>query len=282
MNQTGGKAPELRRLSVTIVIPTLNAAKHFVQCAKSIRRQSRPADEVIVVDAQSSDETTEIAKTFGFTLISEPCNRAVARTVGLAASSSEYVLMMDADQVLAESCIEELSKAAFGMPYASLILNETTIGDDAWRRLLADEDRVEFEIGEGLPRWFPRDIAMIFFSNVDVSAPHIHGEDRAIRNGLATSGYTVGRVYGAAIYHNEPEFKSFLQKQFRNAFYGTNGTLLELYVRVSWRSALRKFNPIAAYSVLRSPLRLVEYYALLAARLTFQVSGMILSRRSSG
>src|SRR5215210_3313198 len=51
-----------QRLRLSVVIPALNEERHLDQLLSDIQRQSRMPDEVIVVDAGSSDATVRIAK----------------------------------------------------------------------------------------------------------------------------------------------------------------------------------------------------------------------------
>jgi glycosyltransferase involved in cell wall biosynthesis len=49
------------RIPVTVIIPTRNEARHLSQCLEG----ARLCAEIYVVDSQSTDETVEIARTFG-------------------------------------------------------------------------------------------------------------------------------------------------------------------------------------------------------------------------
>ncbi|MHC5141937.1 MAG: glycosyltransferase family 2 protein, partial [Planctomycetota bacterium] len=44
-------------MKISVVIPAYNAEKHIARATDSVMAQTRPADEVIVVDDGSSDAT---------------------------------------------------------------------------------------------------------------------------------------------------------------------------------------------------------------------------------
>ena len=49
-------------MRLSVVIPALNEERHLSQLLSDIQRQTQSPDEVIVVDAGSSDATVQIAK----------------------------------------------------------------------------------------------------------------------------------------------------------------------------------------------------------------------------
>jgi rhamnosyltransferase len=56
-------------MNVALIIPTWNAAKHWLPLFEGISRQSLPPDQVIVVDSSSTDDTVSLARAAGFTVI---------------------------------------------------------------------------------------------------------------------------------------------------------------------------------------------------------------------
>ena len=52
-------------MSVSVIIPTLEAGKQIVPLLKSIESQTRKPDEVWVVDSSSADGTAELARQCG-------------------------------------------------------------------------------------------------------------------------------------------------------------------------------------------------------------------------
>jgi glycosyltransferase involved in cell wall biosynthesis len=85
---------------ISIIIPTLNEAKTLPLALESIKAQNLPDVEVLVVDSASRDGTREISSKFGAKLLDYPGKPLGARKHGLMNSAGEFVLLMDADQVL--------------------------------------------------------------------------------------------------------------------------------------------------------------------------------------
>lgn len=93
---------QLKKLTLTIVIPAYNEERYLAACLKSISRQSVKPDEVIVVDNNSTDGTCRVAERFSFvTLLHEPTQGALyARNRGFDAARGDIIARLDADSVL--------------------------------------------------------------------------------------------------------------------------------------------------------------------------------------
>jgi glycosyltransferase involved in cell wall biosynthesis len=83
----------------SVVIPAFNAAATLARAIESVRAQSWPAHEIIVVDDGSTDATAEIAAGFdGVRLIRQKNSGvSVARNAGAAAASGDWLAFLDAD-----------------------------------------------------------------------------------------------------------------------------------------------------------------------------------------
>ena len=55
-------------MNFALIIPTLNAGKNFKKLLEQINRQTLPTKKLII-DSESDDETTELAKNFGFEVL---------------------------------------------------------------------------------------------------------------------------------------------------------------------------------------------------------------------
>jgi glycosyltransferase involved in cell wall biosynthesis len=122
----------LEKPKVSIVVPTYNSERTLSQCLESICNQSYPYHETIVVDSFSHDNSVNIAKGFGAIIIQRKCNPALARNIGVANSTGNYVLFLDSDQVLSANVIEEcVEKSATGE--AGMVrIPEVFIGKGFW------------------------------------------------------------------------------------------------------------------------------------------------------
>ncbi|MBN2511882.1 MAG: glycosyltransferase [Sedimentisphaerales bacterium] len=85
---------------ITVVIPAFNAAEHIERAIHSVLAQTYPANEVIVVNDGSTDDTLEIVRRFGGRVrLIEQANAGVsaARNAGIHAASGEWIAFLDAD-----------------------------------------------------------------------------------------------------------------------------------------------------------------------------------------
>lgn len=84
----------------SVIIPAFNSAATLARAIESVRAQSWPAHEIIVVDDGSTDATAEIARQFGeaVQLIQQPNSGvSVARNAGAAAATGNWLAFLDAD-----------------------------------------------------------------------------------------------------------------------------------------------------------------------------------------
>ena len=94
-------------------MPARNAAETLPICLEAAQRAAAGRAEFIVVDDGSSDQTGEVARVTGATVIrhDEASGPARARNVGVKAASAEIILFLDADIVLADDSITRVLDA---------------------------------------------------------------------------------------------------------------------------------------------------------------------------
>jgi glycosyltransferase involved in cell wall biosynthesis len=127
-------ALELAALSpsptVAAIVPAYNAAALLPRSIESILSQTVPVTEVIVVDDGSTDETRQVAESFGppVKCISQPnAGLAGARNSGIRAATSEWIALLDADDRWLPNKIEQQLNAAARHPECVLLYSDATV-----------------------------------------------------------------------------------------------------------------------------------------------------------
>ena len=96
---------------LTVIVPAYNEAESVGETVRSLREQTCPPAEIIVIDDCSSDETAAVAEAAGATVLRPPRNtgsKAGAQTFALANVRTELAMAVDADTTLAPDAIELL------------------------------------------------------------------------------------------------------------------------------------------------------------------------------
>lgn len=94
--------------ALSVYIITLNEEKRLPQ---TLAAASEVADEIVVVDSGSTDKTEEIAKSFGAKFIFNKWkNISSQKNFAENQCSNDWVLSLDADEVLSPGLIEEIKK----------------------------------------------------------------------------------------------------------------------------------------------------------------------------
>jgi glycosyltransferase involved in cell wall biosynthesis len=92
---------------ISAVIITKEEEENIRRCLDSIRW----ADEIIVVDAESSDRTTEIAKEFTDKVsVRKWEGFAMQKEYAVSLTSNEWILSLDADEIVSPGLKEEIQK----------------------------------------------------------------------------------------------------------------------------------------------------------------------------
>lgn len=96
------------RKTISIIIPAYNYAQYLDECIQSVLGQSVKADEIIVVDDESTDNTKEVVTKYPVKYIWQK-NKGLsgARNTGIKEATSEYIMCLDADDMLRPDAIKE-------------------------------------------------------------------------------------------------------------------------------------------------------------------------------
>ncbi|MEM7334595.1 MAG: glycosyltransferase family 2 protein [Chloroflexota bacterium] len=174
---------------LTAVILTLNEASHIKTCVESLSW----ADEVVVFDSYSEDDTVKIAQQAGATVFQSKFeNYAQQRNAALDAITTDWVFFVDADERGNEAVAQEIRdkitnfpESAWHIPRHNYIFGQLTLGagwfPDYQLRVLKHTKvryyRPVHEIAEVDGEIGYLDNPIVHYNYVD--PPHFHQKQRA-------------------------------------------------------------------------------------------------------
>ncbi len=151
--------PPTGQPSVSVVVVNWNGGAVVLECLRSLNGQSRPADEVIVVDNASDDGSREaIEREFpSVRLVRSDTNRGFGGGVnlGVSAASSRWVALLNSDAIADTGWLEGMLAAAetsdaYGMVACKIYLDRPGgVLDKVGHRIALDGQN--FGCGHGLP-----------------------------------------------------------------------------------------------------------------------------------
>lgn len=99
--------------TLSVIIPAYQAENYIVQAVESVRGQEWKGDiQVLVIDDGSTDNTAGVANNLGVQVLKkEQGGAASARNAGLQAAKGEWVLLLDADDVLMPGAVAAMRDA---------------------------------------------------------------------------------------------------------------------------------------------------------------------------
>lgn len=89
-----------QNMTISAVIPAYNCEKYIARSIDSVLNQTRPVNEIIVVDDGSTDHTAQIVKSYGDQvryIYQENAGVSAARNTGIQAASCDWIAFLDAD-----------------------------------------------------------------------------------------------------------------------------------------------------------------------------------------
>ncbi len=108
--------------TVSVVIPAKNRAKMIGKCLDSVLNQTVKADEIIVVDDNSTDDTKEVVQSYSkygvkYIPLENKTGAQAARNLGIISATGDYIAFQDSDDEWLpdklERQIKELGKVNF-------------------------------------------------------------------------------------------------------------------------------------------------------------------------
>lgn len=111
-------------IKLSVVIITLNEEKNIGRCLQAVKGL---ADEIVVVDSLSTDRTKEICLEHGARFIEQKfLGYQDQKNFAHNLATHDYVLSLDADEVLSETLYEEIKKVKSHFSYDGYDFNRLT------------------------------------------------------------------------------------------------------------------------------------------------------------
>lgn len=128
---------------ITIIIPMFNEAEHIEQCITNLKNQFNQDFNVVFINDGSTDDTVSILQdelkndiNFQYEVIQQSNQgAAAARQSGIQASTTEYIMFYDCDDLLSTNMVEEFYKAYKKNQDVDIVLPEMSnqIQDGSWK-----------------------------------------------------------------------------------------------------------------------------------------------------
>jgi glycosyltransferase involved in cell wall biosynthesis len=225
---------------VSVVVPTKNSAEHLGQCLESLRNQTYPHIELIVVDNFSSDNTHTIALMYTQKVFQCGPERSAQVNFGARMAAGEYIYKVDSDFVLdeqvVEQCVREMSKG-----HDAIVVHNTPDARVSWiaRIRKFEVDMYKYDLAHSSARFVRKDV---FFRIGGFNEQVTAGEDYDFQNRLNRAGCSIGFVDAEALHLGEPP--RFLPHMLRYFAYGQDFVHYRDENRVESASQLGFMRPI--------------------------------------
>lgn len=251
---------------VSVVIPTKNSAATIETCLKSIKKQTYPDIEVVVVDKFSTDETAEVAKDLGSMVIKSGVMRSKARNIGVEKARGELAFFVDSDMELTPRVVEKCVEKILNEKADAVIVPELSVGEGFWAGCMSLDKLMC--IGDSLievARFLNR---KAFEAVGGYDEELVAGEDWDLQTRIEKAGYKILRVNPVILHHvGDLSLKDILMKKTQY------GKTIMTYVKKHPQKARKQLMVLRASYVrrwrvlMRNPLhalglfvmRLIEY-----------------------
>lgn len=260
---------------VSVIIPTYNSSETLEYCLSSLKNQTYPPTEILIIDNFSKDATIEIARNFGAIIFLLRSNLPRARNFGLAHASGKYILHLDSDMTLTATVIEECVKTCEENNFDAVSINEVSFEKGFWGKCISLEKSLNSgDVGVITPRFFKK-IVLNTLGGSDETLEA--GEDWDLWVRMNKRGYNVKFINTYLVHHEATTLKKFLRRKYRWA------KTIHKYLSKHPSNALRQWAPIKPHNlwcnrkeIFRKPQYFIGMIFLKFIRLFVGFMGIIL------
>jgi len=208
-----GTMVEKSKIKITVGIPCYNGSLYIGPTIESVLKQTRPADEILVVDDGSTDNSVQLVSCYPVKLLQHNVNKglAAARNTILEAAMGDVIVFIDADamadpnllSVLLEGYGDERVGGVGGQGIEAKVYSLA----DRWRKRHASQSHgerfKEVEFLYGLCMSFRTQV----LRNVRGFNPafRTNGEDIDVSLRVRKAGYCLRYLPDAKVYHQRTD-----------------------------------------------------------------------------
>lgn len=223
---------------VSVIIPTKNSEVTIGKCLESIKNQTYPNIEIILVDNYSCDNTIEIARKYGARTYLKGPERASQVNFGIKMAKGKYVYEVGSDFILDKSVVEEAVTKCNEQGYDAIAVHNTSDPNISFwskvRKLERDCYRdARFNVAA---RFLKR---KVFKAIGGFDEALIAAEDYDLHNRLLEKGLKVGRIRAQETHIGEPKMLREIVK--KHYYYGKT---IWNYIKKNPQRAKVQFNPV--------------------------------------
>lgn len=188
-------------IKVTAIIPTYNEEKNIKKAIESIKW----ADEIMIVDSFSTDNTLKIAREYtDFIIQREYENSASQKNWAIPQATHDWILLLDADEVVTPELRDEIQKQ---------LSSPNELLDAYWIK------RINYFMGQRIRYIVKGDKVIRLFKKTCRYQPlHVHAE-------IITEGIEVGKFNAVMEHYTFKSIQHFMGKIDRYASWSSNDYL---------------------------------------------------------
>lgn len=236
---------------LTIVVCSKNSEALIENCLKEIKRNA-PGSELIVVDADSTDRTAEIAGKYADKVVSDHRQGlSVARQLGIDEASNEFVAFISPDNVLSAETLEKLVTALkkdekiAGVQPVTVLKNPKNYWEKSTKEIF---ELFLNAVGSvdviGTPCIFRKKIVSVYRYDPEITKG---ADDTALCLKLINAGFKLERVDAVSWEEQKSSFRDFFA---RWKFYGQGDAQFYRKYSPEWRFSRKLkslFHPFRKY-----------------------------------
>lgn len=208
-------------MQLSVVVITLNEEKNIERCLLSVKEI---ADEVLVIDSLSTDNTTIISARLGAKIIDQEFLGYVGqRNFGADNAENDWILMLDADEVVSPELVQSIANIKKDPKYSCYEFNRLTNYCGKWIKHCG---------------WYPDKKIRLYNKNAGKWTGHLVHEHWEANNKDETVGYLKGDLLHYTyntIDDHVSQIHKFTELSARSAVEaGKNISLLKLWLGPKW------------------------------------------------